>query len=263
MLGLAQARAEVILIHSSVAGSGQWRGVQKELATDFHLHTPDLIGYGENPGWQSAKRQTLRDQAGRLADLLPADGARVSIVGHSFGGSVAMEFAALFRSRVDRLVLIEPNPFAILTPSDHPDARAEIEKLRTCIKENGAAGDWHIAARTFADYWTGEGSWDAMPKARQDKFASTLQPNFHEWDAVTNDPHSAQDWAARLPKDTSLIWSADTVRSIRDIISVLSAACPEWRRFTLPHGGHMAALSRPIEMAQLVRQALMPDQNPL
>ena len=51
----------------------------------------------------------------RLLDaVLPDAESRFSIVGHSFGGSVAMKAAAEYRGRVDQLVLIEPNPFNLL-----------------------------------------------------------------------------------------------------------------------------------------------------
>ncbi|WP_417525125.1 alpha/beta fold hydrolase [Marinovum sp.] len=111
----ATAPHDVILVHSSVAGAGQWRAMVPEFDARFRLHTPDLIGYGAVPAWRG-DAQTLGDQADHLASALPESGP-LSVVGHSFGGSVAMELAARHPDRIARLVLIEPNPFALLAES--------------------------------------------------------------------------------------------------------------------------------------------------
>lgn len=251
----ATAPQDVILVHSSVAGAGQWRGVVPEFDARFRLHTPDLIGYGPVPAWSGPEAQTLGDQADHLASALP-DGGPVSVVGHSFGGSVAMELAARHPDRVARLVLIEPNPFALLAEAGRDTAYAEATALRDCIKTNGAAGTWHAAAEVFADYWTGPGSWNAMPPARQDKFAAALAPNFHEWDAVMQDTTGIAGWRDRLPMPTTLIWAEDTVRSTRELAEILRDACPHWRTEVLQRGGHMAALTQPAEIAARLKSAL-------
>jgi pimeloyl-ACP methyl ester carboxylesterase len=86
----------------------------------------------------------------------PDDGERVCLVGHSFGGAVAMKAAAELGDRVEKLILLEPNPFYLLGQNGRQEAFAEIASLRDCIKQSGASGDWAVAAETFSDYW---GAW--------------------------------------------------------------------------------------------------------
>lgn len=246
----------VVLIHSSVAGAGQWRGLMEDLAGEFRLLAVNLYGYAGTDPWAAERAQTLCDQARLLEQILPDAIGRFSVVGHSFGGSVAMKAAAVYGDRVDRLVLIEPNPFYLLSQHGRDDAFAEALALRNCIKENGGRGDWEAAAAVFADYWTGEGSWAAMPGARRAKFARALRPNFHEWDAVMTETTPISEWRAVLPRDTTVIRAADTVRSIAEIVDLMEAACPDWRFERLGEGGHMAALTKPEIMNPLIRSAL-------
>ncbi|WP_417525124.1 alpha/beta fold hydrolase [Marinovum sp.] len=63
-------------------------------------------------------------------------------------------------------------------------------------------------------------------------------------------------WRDRLPMPTTLIWAEDTVRSTRELAEILRDACPQWRTDVLPRGGHMAALTRPAEMAARLQAAL-------
>lgn len=246
----------VVLIHSSVAGAGQWRGLMEDLAGEFSLLAVNLFGYGRTDPWDAERAQTLLDQARLLEQVLPDTIGRFSIVGHSFGGSVAMKAAALYGDRVDRLVLIEPNPFYLLPEHGRDAAFAEALSLRNCIKENGGRGDWEAAAAVFANYWTGEGSWEAMPPDRRAKFARALRPNFHEWDAVMNETTPMAGWRAALPRDTTVIRAEDTVLSIAEIFDLMQAACPDWQFENIGEGGHMAALTKPEIMNPLIRSAL-------
>lgn len=258
----AGAGPHVVLIHSSVAGAGQWRQLMKDLSGQFHLMAINLYGYGATDTWDDQRNQTLDDQASLIGEVLPDPQCRFSIVGHSFGGSVAMKAAAMFADRVDRLVLIEPNPFYLLSLEGRQAAFAEAVSLRDCIKEHGATGDWKTAAAVFADYWTGKGSWTAMSDDRQAKFATALQPNYHEWDAVMNETTPLAQWRDSLPSRTTVISAEDTVRSIAEIVALLNTACPHWHFEKLAKGGHMAALTRPEAMTPLIKAALGQGQDP-
>lgn len=246
----------VLLIHSSVAGAAQWRRLMDEFAAEFRFFAVNLYGYGGTDPWSAEHALALLDQAKLLDRVLPDKDSQFSIVGHSFGGSVAMKAAALFGNRVLRLVLIEPNPFYLLSQEDRDGAFAEAMMLRNCIKEKGGNGNWDAAAAVFADYWTGAGSWDAMPADRRAKFARALQPNFHEWDAVMNESTPLSQWREVLPASTTVISSRDTVQSIREIVELMEIACPDWQFETLDKGGHMAALTRPEIMNPMIRSAL-------
>jgi pimeloyl-ACP methyl ester carboxylesterase len=254
---IAAGRGEtLILIHSSVAGANQWRVMMATLADTYHVIAINLFGYGKTPAWDSDRPQTLEDQARLVEPFVPAEGARFSIVGHSFGASVAMKAAALFKDQVRRLVLVEPNPFYLLAQHDRAAAFGEATALQELIKTHGAAGSWEIAAAGFADYWTGPGSWDTMADARKDKFTQALKPNYHEWDAVMNEQTSLSQWAHDLPPDTTVISAADTVRAIADIVALFEDHVPTWTFTRINRGGHMAIMTKPDVLCPIVVDAL-------
>ncbi len=95
----------VVLIHGILGSRRSWARLLSLLVQDFTVIAPDLLGHGD-----SAKPRgdySLGGHAGRLRDLLDLLGAeRVTLVGHSLGGGVAMHFAWLFPQRCERLVLI-------------------------------------------------------------------------------------------------------------------------------------------------------------
>jgi len=95
----------LVLIHGITGSSAQWEPVMPLLAERFTVVAPDLLGHGE-----SAKPRgdySLGAYATGVRDLLIALGhPRATVVGHSLGGGIAMQFAYQFPERCDRLVLM-------------------------------------------------------------------------------------------------------------------------------------------------------------
>jgi pimeloyl-ACP methyl ester carboxylesterase len=246
----------VMLVHSSVSGARQWRRLMNDLNDRFRVRAVNLFGYGKTPAWPAEQSQTLDDQARLVEAALPEHAERLYLVGHSFGGSVAMKTAARLRGRVAKLVLLETNPFYLLAHAGHSEAFAEVMDLRDCIKAFGGRGEWAIAAERFADYWNGPGAWRDMPAERRVAFAESLKPNFFEWDAVMSEETSAEQWAEKLPQETLLVCDCCTVRPIREIAVILRRACPGWTYEAIDAGGHMAPLTHPEIVNPIVARFL-------
>jgi pimeloyl-ACP methyl ester carboxylesterase len=96
----------LLLLHGITNSSETWERVAPALAEHFTLIAPDLLGHG-----QSAARPlgdySLGAHASAARDVLTALGIeRVTVVGHSLGGGIAMQFAYQFPERCERLVLV-------------------------------------------------------------------------------------------------------------------------------------------------------------
>ena len=95
----------VLFIHGILGSQSQWTHLIDRMHDDHRVIVPDLFGHGESDkpvGDYSlgAHAATLRDLLDRLAI------GRVTLVGHSLGGGIAMVFYYLFPERVERLVLV-------------------------------------------------------------------------------------------------------------------------------------------------------------
>lgn len=95
----------VVLIHGMVNSSRHWEAVAARLAHHHTVIAPDLIGHGDSVAPRGD--YSLGAHAARIRDLLAAIGVeRATIVGHSLGGGVAMQFFWQFPERTERLVLV-------------------------------------------------------------------------------------------------------------------------------------------------------------
>jgi pimeloyl-ACP methyl ester carboxylesterase len=97
----------LLLLHGLACDHTTWLPVIEKLARRYTVIAPDLLGHG-----LSAKPRadySLGGYANGMRDLLTILGIdKVTVVGHSFGGGVAMQFAYQFPERTERMVLVAP-----------------------------------------------------------------------------------------------------------------------------------------------------------
>jgi pimeloyl-ACP methyl ester carboxylesterase len=102
---MAGSGPPVVLIHGMVNSSKHWEPVALRLAEEYTVIAPDLIGHGDSAAVRGD--YSLGAHASSIRDLLAALGVeRATIVGHSLGGGIAMQFFYQFPQRTERLALI-------------------------------------------------------------------------------------------------------------------------------------------------------------
>jgi pimeloyl-ACP methyl ester carboxylesterase len=95
----------LLLLHGVANSSETWERVAPRLAERFTLIAPDLLGHGQSAAPRGD--YSLGAHASGARDVLSALGIdRVTVVGHSLGGGIAMQFAYQFPERCERLVLV-------------------------------------------------------------------------------------------------------------------------------------------------------------
>lgn len=101
-------RPPLVLLHGMLGSSRNWQTAGTGLAARFHVQALDLRNHGKSP---HADSMTYAEMADDVLGWLEAAGlSRVTLVGHSMGGKVAMLLACRQPARVERLVVVDIAP---------------------------------------------------------------------------------------------------------------------------------------------------------
>ena len=109
------SRQTILCLHCSGGSGRQWRALTSPLTAHFDVRAPDLIGYLNSGGWPTGARVSLDDEAERLLALLVDTDEPVHLLGHSYGGAVALQMALRWPERIASLTLYEPVRFGLLS----------------------------------------------------------------------------------------------------------------------------------------------------
>jgi pimeloyl-ACP methyl ester carboxylesterase len=98
----------VVLVHSSASGSRQWHELAAQLCARHRVIAPQLRGYGGTRAWPGVRPQTLDDAAEIVLAACAGLEGPIRLVGHSYGGALALWAARALGARVSHLPLYEP-----------------------------------------------------------------------------------------------------------------------------------------------------------
>jgi pimeloyl-ACP methyl ester carboxylesterase len=165
--------APVIALHCSGSSGRQWRHLSPALGHRFRVIAPDLVGCGARPHWSGERRFRLTDEAAPIVAAIDKTSDPVHLVGHSYGGGVALRVACERPARIASLSLYEPTAFHVLKTCG-PDGWAALTAIRALAaagRVDVGRGDPRAAAARFIDFWNGHGAWDGMSPEMQAELA--------------------------------------------------------------------------------------------
>ena len=252
----------VLLLHSSASSSSQWRALSALLESQFQVLTPDLYGYGASPEWPGREPITLAHEAAAVSALLGNDDRPVHVVGHSYGGAVALKLALARHIRLQSLTLIEPVAFYLLrNDTQETELYEEVCRIGNSVRQAVARGDYWGGMARFIDYWSGTGTWDRL--AEEKRAALALRT-----------PKVALDFHTTTAEDTPLsVYShiSAPVLILRGeyapaptqrIAELLAHAIPASHLQTVPDAGHMAPLTHKEFVNKAIRRHLLQNAYP-
>lgn len=248
----------LLLLHSSGASHRQWRQLIAQLGQRWRILAPDLFGYREGLVSATAAaapvkgRSIVQDEMDLLGALLQQQTTgQVHVIGHSYGGAVALELALRHPDRIASLAVYEPVTFALLRDSEQQAAWREISAVAQRQVDLVAAGELRAAASHFIGYWTAPGGFEAMPEAMQAAVAAGMPKVAEEFAEVLRRRDAPPDFS-RLRMPLLLLCGSDTTLAARGVIAELRRRLPGARFVEVAGARHMA----PLQQADLVNPLL-------
>ena len=255
----------VLFIHGILGSQGQWAHLVKVMDDDHRVVVPDLFGHGESA--KPLGDYSLSAHAATMRDLLDHLGIeRVTLVGHSLGGGIAMQFYYLFPERVERLVLVASGGLGrevnlVLRSATLPGAAQVLSVLASApvLSPIGALGrgaskiGWRPGADVGA-IWRGFSSLGDR-ESRQAFLATTRAVIDLGGQSISAHDHLE----GALPVPTLIVWgSKDRMIPVAHARSV-QRALPDCRLELFEGAGHFPHLDDPDRFARVLREFIATD----
>lgn len=241
----------VLCVHSSASSSGQWRALMDSLSDRFRVVAMDLYGYGKSPAWPGEHELRLDDEIALMAPILETAG-KFHLVGHSYGGLVALKLALNDASRIASLTLYEPTCFFLLIANDPEDpASREIKAVSDETNRLVDAGDLELAAQRFVEYWVGPDAWSQTPEAGRLTIANRMGKVRFEWTTIFDKPLPSANISA-LAMPILLLTGSRSTAAARGVIRLLYGLLPQAEVLELPGLGHMGPVTHPEKVNEAI-----------
>lgn len=237
----------VLMLHSSLSSGCQWQGLKLALKAHYQVLNPDLLGYGSNTESYPRPMQ-LADEARQLWPLLEGKPAgSVILVGHSFGGAVALHMARTRPELFKAVLVFEPVAFHLLKaaqPALYQQVQQLSQQMLDLIPKD--------AATLFIDYWQGDGYFSHLPDLMQQKLTGQVGKVAADFEALSAEPATLTDYAAAIQCPVLLLSGEQSQLSAQRLATILAGALP-CVEFRTVKTGHMG----PVTDAELVNSVLL------
>ena len=247
----------VVFLHSSGATPRQWSALAGRIPRlRMRVALPALVGHDGEPPWSADASPSLAGEVDRLCARLPHDGAGVHLVGHSYGGAVALKAALSGRLDVRSVTVYEPSLFAML-----PDPHARYSEAESPIAAGRRiqllfeAGSIEASARLYVDYWSRAGEFDRMPPERRARVMERMPAVVGCFTALFTDTARPDDLQA-LGMPCLVMGGAHSPLPSRDLCEIVAGSMPFARLHHFSRLDHMGPLADPDAVNAVIEEFL-------
>jgi pimeloyl-ACP methyl ester carboxylesterase len=230
----------VVALHCSASSPSQWDAYHALVDPSVSWMAPPLQGYEPGSQWPAGASTSLAAEARRILALLANTSGTVDLVGHSYGGAVALQVAASWPERIRSVTVYEPVAFHLLDrDTASAPLAADVRRLAADIAAGASSGHGEEAGERFVDYWSGPGTWVRVGPARRAALARHMPKVSAEFGALLA---ATIDFGALEPPGPRVRLVAGTASPapVRRIIELLHGLVPHATLEQVRGAGHMA-----------------------
>jgi len=240
----------VMLVPGSCSTGAAWRPMMAQWGDRFRCVTTSLLGYGG-----TAERRTIDDpsidhETDALEAVMARAGEPIHLVGHSFGGLVALAATLRKRSPVASLTIIEAPAAALLRERGEYAHYASFRRMTDGYFAAFERGEPEAIAMMI-DFYGGSGTFASWPPRLRDYAIETTHVNILDWSSGYGCALSPSILAA-IEVPTLVLWGGSSPPSVQRANELLAECIQGAARLTIAGAAHFMIATHVAEIAPTI-----------
>ncbi len=245
----------IVLLHSSMSSKDQWKHLTHLLNPKFKIIAIDLAGYGDNELPANPQTFSTDDEVNIVENILKKETRHhemIHLVGHSYGGAIALKLTIKILKKVKTLTLFEPVAFHLL--GLNTIARNEISTIVQKLTKAVGKKDPEYATKVFIDYWSGKGTFENLALKTQNAFVRYIDKVLLDFAALFKELLTLKDYS-KITVPVCMIKGELSPLASLQVFSTLEQYIPNRSIHCVP-GGHMSPITHFNKVNQIIENFL-------
>lgn len=240
----------VVLVPGSCSTGAAWRPMMAVWNGCFRCVTTSLLGYGGTAERRDPKAPTIGPEADAIEAVVQRAGGPVHLIGHSFGGSVALATTLRKRVPIASLSIIEAPVAPLLRHLGEAELYAGFNRMTDVYFAAFERGESEAVAEMI-DFYGGAGTFASWPPRLRAYAIETTHVNILDWSCGYAFPESAAQ-LAEIDVPTLILWGGASPRAVQRANELLADHVPGAERMTIAGAAHFMIATHAAEVAEAV-----------
>ncbi len=240
----------IVMVPGSCSTGAAWHKVVSRLSDRFRCVTTSLLGYGETLERRTIEDSSISHEVEALASVVRKACGPVHLVGHSFGGLVAIALAIRNEAHLVSLTVVEAPASELLRESGefqyHNDFRQMSDSFITAYR----GGDKQAIA-AMIDFYGGARTYDSWPAAARAYAIETTPVNILDWESAYGFPLSPQ-LLASIDVPTLVLRGQSSHQAVKRANELISECIERASLTTIDSAAHFMITTHANDVAEAI-----------
>jgi pimeloyl-ACP methyl ester carboxylesterase len=242
----------VVLVPGSCSTGAAWRAVVARWGNRFRCVTTSLLGYGGTAERRSASDADIGHEVEVLEEVIRRAGGPVHLVGHSFGGLVALAVALRGTMPLLTLVIAEAPAVNILRATHENQHDLDFRRMSDAYVAAVRSGV-PAAIETMIDFYGGSGTFAGWPQRVRDYAVATTPTNLLDWQSAYGFDLSP-DLLSSITVPTLVLWGGASHPAAQRANELLGQLIPGASSTSIDAAAHFMILTHPAQVAERIER---------
>jgi len=242
----------IVLVPGSCSTGAAWRPVIGEWNGRFRCVTTSLLGYGGTSERRTKDDASIAYEAEILEAVIRKAGGKVHVVGHSFGGGIALIVALRKRVPLASLTIVEAPAIEFLRGVGEYEHYRTFRDMTEAYFAAFEGGDKEAVA-TMIDFFGGDGTFASWPPRLREYAIETTHVNILDWASAYGFPISP-DALATVDVPTLVLCGGASHPAMQRANELLSECIPGASFATIERAAHFMIATHTKKVARMIAQ---------